>query len=223
MQELRLIVKVSEKVHKAPLKVADRPLRSYPAHNVNAAILLDFFPMPVARTYDLSEATALLTSVARHLATEGWFNKNQWICSVHNFPPAPARPESVTLHVYRPGWFNNEHQGIHFETFLSSKEWRAGKLPIMMHILHTSHIPNTNLKRIKLSQPFVDKTYDLINSWPGYVFRAGKYGTHPFTRTLDFDIDNSNAFTADVAREFTLLCRKLGPIMDQTLSEVVSQ
>jgi hypothetical protein len=179
--------------------------------------------MTPATAYDIKAATALLTGVAQHLAKEGWFSKSHWICSIHNFPPPPASPESVTLHVYKPGWFNNEHQGIHFETFLSPKEWRTGKLPVMMHILHTSHIPNTKMKRIKLSQPFIDKSYDLINSWPGYVFRAGKYGTHPFTRTIEFNIDNPGAFTATVSKELTRLCQKLGPIMDQTLAEVAAK
>ena len=176
--------------------------------------------MPTTKAYDINAATALLTGGVKELAQESWFGKNQWIASVHGFPPAPAAQESVTLHVYKPGWFNDKHQGIHFETFLSAKEWRTGQLPIMLHILHTSHIPNTELKRIKLSQPFVDKTYDLITSWPGYVFRAGKYGTQPFTRTIEFSIDNRADFSAKVAKEFTLLCKKLGPIMDQTLAEV---
>jgi hypothetical protein len=179
--------------------------------------------MNPAKAYDIKVATALLTGVATDLVKKSWFSKNQWICSVHNFPPPPAPPESVTLHVYKPGWFNNNHQGIHFETFLSPKEWRNGQLPVMMHILHTSHIPNTKLKRIALSQHFIDQCYDLIDSWPGYVFRTGKYGTHPFTRTINFSIDNPDAFTTDVASEFTLLCQNLGPIMDQTLAAVGAQ
>jgi len=177
----------------------------------------------MATAYDIKVATALLTGVAQDLAKESWFGKDQWICSVHNFPEPPAAPESVTLHVYKPGWFNSQHQGIHFETFLSPKEWRTGKLPVMMHILHTSHIPNTKIKRIMLSQPFIDKSYDLINSWPGYVFRVGKYGTHPFTRIVEFNIDNSSAFRRSVSKEFTLLCQKLGPIMDQTMVEVATK
>jgi hypothetical protein len=177
--------------------------------------------MSPARAYDIKTASALLKGVASDLSKQVWFGKKGWICSVHNYPPAPAKPESVTLHVYKAGWFNNLHQGIHFETGFSAKEWRSGQLPVMLHILHTTHIPGTNLKRIKLSEPFINKSFDLINSWPGYVFRAGKYGTHPFTRTLQVSIDNPDDFVKQVANEFTQLCQKLGPIMDQTLSEVV--
>jgi hypothetical protein len=176
-----------------------------------------------AKAYDLKVATAVLNDVAAQLAKQSWFSKSSWICSVHNFPPPPAMAESVTLRVYKQGWFNHDHQGIHFETFISPKEWRSTTVPLMMHILHTSHIPNTDLKRIKLSQPFIDKIFDKISSWPGYVFRAGKYGTHPFTRNIEFALDDTDAFISSMAKELTLLCKELGPIMDKTLAEVAPQ
>ncbi len=173
-----------------------------------------------SKPYDLKAATAILNDVAAQLAKQSWFSKSCWICSVHSFPPPPAAPQSVTLHVYKSGWFNHDRQGIHFETFISPKEWRSKTVPLMLHILHTDHIPNTKLKRIKLSQPFIEKTFDLISSWPGYVFRTGKYGTHPFTRNIEFCLDDTDAFIAAMAQELTRLCKELGPVMDKTLAEV---
>lgn len=178
------------------------------------------FAMAAGKAYDLDAATAVLQRVASDLSQCTWFAKNGWLYSVHNFPPPPAKAESVTLHVFKPGWFNDDRQGIHFETFISDRQWSSGTVPVMMHILHVSHIPETKLKRIKLSQPFIDKTYDLISSWPGYVFRTGKYGTHPFTCNLAFDSANTAPFIKAMTAEMTRLCKKLGPVMDETLIEV---
>lgn len=181
------------------------------------------FAMSRTEGYSIEAATALLKGVSKQLGAQSWFGKEKWTTSVHCYPPAPAEPESVTLHVSKPHWYNREHQGIHFETFISEREWQSGSVPVMLHILHTSHIPGTNLKRIKLSKPFVDRSSALVGSWPGYVFRAGRYGTQPFTRKVELRIDNFDVFIAQMARELTQLCQALGPIMDTTLAEVTTQ
>jgi len=173
-------------------------------------------------SYDLKQATALLTDAAETLAGEGWFRDNDWRYSVHNFPPPPAAPESVTLHVFKPHWYNEKHQGIHFETFLSPQQWRDGEMPVMLHILHTPLIPGTKLKRIKLSKPFVDDCCDMVSSWPGYSFRAGKYGTQPFTCRISFDVENPGKLKSALEKEFSRLCKKLGPLMDSTLNDVLA-
>ena len=173
-------------------------------------------------SYDLKLATALLTDVAKTLAGAAWFSDNGWQYSVHNFPPPPAAPESVTLHVFKPHWYNRQHQGIHFETFLSAQQWRDGEMPVMLHILHTPVIPGTTLKRIKLSTPFVDSCYDMVSEWPGYSFRTGKYGTQPFSCRIKFDLDNPDKSKSALEKEFTRLCKKLGPLMDSSLAEVLA-
>ncbi|MBS2006583.1 MAG: hypothetical protein JST01_06060 [Cyanobacteria bacterium SZAS TMP-1] len=177
--------------------------------------------MPSAPKYDLEQATAILTAVAETLADEPWFAKGNWHCSVHNFPPPPAAPESVTLHLSKAHWFNEEHQGIHFETFLSPQQWRTGEIPVMLHILHTPLIPGTKIKRIKLSQPFVDHCYETVSTWPDYTFRTGKYGTQPFSCKIDFKLDNRSKLKSDLVREFSRMGQKLGPLMDKTLKDIL--
>lgn len=169
--------------------------------------------------FDIEVATKLLEGAGERLQQHKWFSTD-WLFSVHQFPPAPQLAEAVTLHVYRPGWFNEDRQGIHFETFIGPKEWKKRQLPIMMHIFHGPHVPGTKIARRKIAQPFVDEVYDLVSSWNGYEFRAGRYGTHPFTCVLDVDFDNIDQ---QLEREFSRLCRQLGPIMDETLDTVLDR
>lgn len=167
--------------------------------------------------YAIDKAEALLTAVAKELSAKPWFKKGNWRFSVHHFPPAPAEPESVTMHVYRSNWMNEDRQGIHFETSLSSKVWKEKKAPLMMHIFHHTHVPGTSIKRIKVSQPFIDKSFDIISSWNGYKFRAGKYGTHPFTKIIPFD----ESYSKNLCTEFERMCLSLGPLMDEALNAVL--
>lgn len=149
----------------------------------------------------------------------GWYDHKSWITSVHPFPPKPADPEVFTLHVYRSNWFNESRQGIHFETFMGSKEWKKQQIQIAMHIFHIENIPGTSLKRRAVAVPFVDEIYELVSSWDGYTFRTGKYGAHPFTKHLLFEIET---FETQLSSELLKLCLELGPKMDETLKSVLS-
>lgn len=169
------------------------------------------------KNYDLKTASALLNGAATRLSEHKWFAED-WLFSVHPFPPAPEDPQSITLHVFRSGWFNDDRQGIHFETFLGPKEWQKRQIPIMMHIFHCPLIPGTTIKRRDVSKPFIDAVFDQVSSWSGYKFRAGQYGTHPFTCTLQFEFDT---LESQIEGEFSRLCLQLGPIMDQTLASVL--
>jgi hypothetical protein len=142
-----------------------------------------------------------------------------WLTSVHQYPPLPAAAEVFTLHVYRANWFNDDRQGIHFETFIGPKEWKKKQIQIAMHIFHCETIPGTTLKRRAVAVPFVDEIYGTVANWDGYVFRAGKYGAHPFTKVLSFDVETLEDKLAD---ELLRLCLNLGPKMDATLESVLS-
>lgn len=173
----------------------------------------------VSNPFDINIVSRLLEAGAHRLMQHPWF-ETEWLFSVHPYPPAPAEPECVTLHVYRPGWFNDDRQGIHFETFIGAKQWQRRELSIAMHIFHCPHIPGTSIPRRKVSRPFIDEVYDLVSSWPGYSFRAGRYGTHPFTHVLSFDVD---MIEHQLEAEFSRLCLQLGPVMDRTLDAVLQR
>jgi hypothetical protein len=114
--------------------------------------------------YSIERATELLDQVARQLQSSKWF-KDGWLTSVHCFPPPPSEPESVTLHVYKKHWYNDDHRGIHFETNLGPEQFATGLVPVMLHILHTPTVPGTKIKRIKITQPFVDEIFDTVSVW----------------------------------------------------------
>lgn len=141
-----------------------------------------------------------------------------WLTSVHQYPPLPAPAEVFTLQVFRTNWFNEDRQGIHFETFIGPKEWKKKQIQIAMHIFHTGSIPGTSIKRRAVAVPFVDHIYETVASWDGYVFRTGKYGAHPFTKTLAFDV---GMLEEQLAEELLRLCLTLGPKMDETLKSVL--
>ncbi len=140
-----------------------------------------------------------------------------WLTSVHQYPPEPAIAEVFTLHVYRSNWFNEDRQGIHFETFIGPKEWKKKQIQIAMHIFHVETIPGTTLKRRAVAVPFVDEIHDLVSGWQGYTFRTGKYGAHPFTKNLSFEVET---LEAQLSAELLRLCLELGPRMDRVLKNL---
>jgi len=171
----------------------------------------------VKTAYDVDQAKLVFSQVVERLAQNAWFEKD-WLHSVHQFPPLPKPADCATLHVYRAGWFNDDRQGIHFETFLGPKEWKKQVIPVMMHIFHCDLIPGTSIKRRAVATPFVDEVFDQVSSWPGYVFRAGKYGAHPFTCSVEFEF---KTIVDQLETEFSRLCLNLGPSMDRTLNSLL--
>ncbi|MBK9202801.1 MAG: hypothetical protein IPL73_10270 [Candidatus Obscuribacter sp.] len=167
--------------------------------------------------YSIERATELLDQVARQLQSSKWF-KDGWLTSVHCFPPPPSEPESVTLHVYKKHWYNDDHRGIHFETNLGPEQFATGQVPVMLHILHTPTVPGTKIKRIKITQPFVDEIFDTVSEWDGYAFRVGKYGTQPFSCKLAFTLDD---VVDKLASEIGRMCETLGPTLDRVVLEQV--
>jgi hypothetical protein len=167
---------------------------------------------------ELEQAKTLFDQVAHALMGKKWFRDN-WLVSVHYFPPEPASPESVTLQVYKSSWFNETRQGIHFEAHLGARELSEKSVPVMMHIFHTTTVPGTKLKRIKVSQPFVDDVFDTVCHWQGYAFRVGKYGTQPFSCKIKYRDDT---FAEQLEEELTRLCKELGPSMDRVLQDLLS-
>lgn len=169
------------------------------------------------KTYEIGEAQLVFSNVVERLSEHDWF-KRDWLHSVHQFPPLPQPADCATLHVYRAGWFNDDRQGIHFETFLGPREWKKQVVPVMMHIFHCDLIPGTSIKRRAIATPFVDEVFDRVSSWPGYSFRVGKYGAHPFTCNVEFQFDT---IADQLDKEFSRLCLELGPVMDKTLCSVL--
>jgi len=164
-------------------------------------------------------AKQMLDQVAERLLVERCF-RNDWQVSVHYFPSPPPEAESVTMHVFRSHWYNQNRQGIHFEAHLGSKELAKKQIPLMLHIFHSATIPDTTIKRIKVTKPFVDANRHLIESWPGYVFRVGCYGTQPFTRTIEFAGEKD--FVDLLSAELSRLCQKLGPQIDLALAKALA-
>lgn len=167
----------------------------------------------------MGQAKQMLDQVAERLLLQSWF-KRDWQISVHYFPADPPAAQSVTMHVFRPHWYNENRQGIHFEAHLGASELKKKQVPLMLHLFHSATIPATKIKRIKVSKPFVDATRVLIESWPGYVFRVGCYGTHPFSRTIAFT--DQKDFVNLLSSEMERLCQQLGPQIDLALAQALS-
>jgi hypothetical protein len=164
---------------------------------------------------DMTTAMMAMQNVVKRLSKDLGAS---WLVSAHYFP-SPDAPESITLHVSKTGWFNEDGQGIHFEAQFGARQWLKKEVPVMLHLFHSATIPGTSIKRIKVSQPFVDKNFAAISKWPGYTFRVGKYGTQPFSTTLSFDEQN---FVDTLSREINRLCGELGPEIDQALIKALS-
>jgi hypothetical protein len=157
-----------------------------------------------------------LNRIKASISASEWFDKNGWVVSTHEFPM--KNPEAMTLHVSKAHWFNKDKMGIHVETFLAYDEKKRNKSYVTLHLLHLPIIPGTKLKRIAFSKPFVDMIYDEVSSWPGYKFRAGKYGLQPFTFNVNGDRDD---FEKVVITEITRICRHLGPKVEKVLEIVL--
>lgn len=165
----------------------------------------------------MNDVMKIFKNVESKLSAQPWFIKEKWVVSVHGFPI--NKPQFITFHVFKNHWFNEDKQGIHIESYLAIDPKERKKSYITMHVLHHSKIPGTKLKRTAISQPFVDEIYDLVNTWEGYKFRAGKYGTQPFTKVLD---GTSDDFEKILTSELTRMCRKLGPVMDKVIKQVIA-
>ena len=148
------------------------------------------------------------------LEAKPWFNKNGWICSVHEFPA--DHPEGVTFHVFKKHWFNQDNQGIHFESFMHLDDKKSKNTYVTLHILHQDKIPGTTQKRMNISKPFVDEVTEEVSSWDGFSFRAGKYGQQPFRKLLD---GTSTEFECELEKEITRMCKTLGPVLDKVIKK----
>jgi hypothetical protein len=157
-----------------------------------------------------------LKSVELKLKSKAWFKKDKWIVSVHGFPK--TKPQFITFHVFKKNWFNEDSQGIHIESFLAIDPKKRKKSSITIHVLHHAKIPGTNLKRTLIAEPFVDAIFDEVKKWDGYKFRAGKYGTQPFTKNLD---GSSANFEDELFFETERMCKYLGPHVDNAIKQAL--
>lgn len=165
---------------------------------------------------DVDEIRQRFKKVERLLKAKTWFKTGKWIVSIHTFPN-DLKPDGVTFQVFRKHWWNEERQGIHIESFLSLNP-KKQKTYVTLHLLHSKVIPGTNLKREVLSRSFVDAIYDDVKEWKGYKFRAGKYGTQPFTKILD---GAKATFEHELTEEVSRMCTKLGPILESCIEEIL--
>ncbi len=165
----------------------------------------------------VAEIKARFKAVEKTLTKKPWFKKDKWIVSVHCFPNDKS-PDAVTFHVFKKHWYNEDRGGIHVESFLSLAPKKQKKTYVTLHLLHTPKIPGTDIKRNRFSEPFVDEIYNDVKKWPGYTFRAGRYGTQPFTKLLDGTLAE---FDKVLTTEVTRICTQLGPVLDKHLNEIL--
>jgi len=165
----------------------------------------------------VAENKARFRAVVKALEKKPWFKKEKWRVSLHCFPSEKS-PDGVTFQLFKDHWWNDERQGIHIESYLDIEEKKRKKSFVTIHLLHSTLIPGTKFKRIALSKPFVDEIYKEVKGWPGYKFRAGKYGTQPFTRLLDGTAED---FEQQLEEEVSRMCVKLGPVLEKCLGELV--
>jgi len=153
-----------------------------------------------------------LARIKKNLSAKPWFKKEAWQISAHPFPRKD--PTGMTFHVFKKNWFNEDSGGIHIESHLDFDSKKQKKTYLTIHLLHQDLIPGTKIKRIELSKPVIDAVYKTVSQWPGYKFRAGKYGQQPFTLLLN---GVSEQFEEELEKEITRLCRLFGPVVDATL------
>jgi len=166
----------------------------------------------------MEEISGIFKKVEAAMKAKPWFKKDKWQISYHPFPD--RNPDAVTLHVFKKNWFNEDTRGIHIESFLYVDPKKRKKSSVHVHLLHEDQIPGTKLKRMALSKPIVDAIYKEVSSWPGYKFRAGKYGLQPFTKELD---GKNPKFAAELTTELERLCKYLGPEIDAVLEKFAVQ
>lgn len=155
--------------------------------------------------------------VEKRLLKEPWFKKQGWLISTYCFP-SEAKATAVTFHVFKKHWWNEDRRGIHIESYLElDQKKQKKKTYVTLHLFHSPTIPGTKIKRIALSKPFVDQIEEKVKKWPGYKFRAGKYGQQPFTKFLD---GTANTFEDELGEEVTRICRELGPVLDSCLEKL---
>ncbi len=162
----------------------------------------------------MQETLRRFKAVEKALKAQPWFKKEGWMISVHGFPA--TKPDGVTFHLFKKHWFNEESGGIHVESYLSLDSRKQKDTYVTIHLLHLATIPGTKVKRIEFSTPVVNKLFKEVSGWKGYKFRAGKYGTQPFTRKLT----TGSGFEAELAEEVTRIARAFGPVIDEILSEL---
>lgn len=155
-------------------------------------------------------------SIEKRLAKEPWFKKEGWLTSTHSFP-SEAKATAITFHVFKKHWWNDDRQGIHIESYLDLDEKKQKKTYVTLHLLHSTTIPGTNIKRMALSKPFVDQIESKVKKWPGYKFRVGKYGQQPFTKFLD---GTSTTFEDELRNEVARICRELGPVLESCIGNL---
>lgn len=154
--------------------------------------------------------------VENALMEKVWFNKDKWIISTHLFPKKD--PAGVTFHVFKEHWFNQNSHGIHIESYLYFDSKKQKKSYLTIHFLHEDTFLGTKVKRIELTRPIIDEVYEVVSAWPGYKFRAGKYGQQPFTLNLDGTSPN---FETELTKEVVKLCKLLGPLIDKKLKSLL--
>jgi hypothetical protein len=159
-----------------------------------------------------AEISALFAKIAAQLKSQPWFKSAAWQVSHHPFPA--KSPEAITLHVFKKHWHNSDTRGIHVETFLYLDPKKRKKSSVHLHLFHDDAIPGSKLKRKALSQPVVDAIYKEVSAWPGYKFRAGKYGLQPFTKELN---GASPGFSEELLQELERICLYCGPEIDRAL------
>lgn len=164
----------------------------------------------------LESAEKKFKTVEKSLRAKPWFKKDDWQISTHPFPR--ISPSGVTFHVFKKNWYNDESNGIHIESHLDINPNKQNKTYITIHILHQDTIPGTKIKRKELSKPVVDAVYESVSKWPGYKFRAGKYGLQPFALNLD---GAAESFETELESEVSRLCKTFGPLIDQILSKLL--
>lgn len=170
------------------------------------------------QTMSLEQPQAVFEQVSKALKSAAWFKKGKWRTSTHPFPS--RSPEGITFHVSKTTWFNDDHLGVHVESYLSFAEKDRTKSYLTIHLLHHDLIPGTNIRRKLLAQQVIDnETVDLISSWGGYAFRAGKLGMRPFKLDLD---GTRPDFAKRLTFEASRLCQALGPKVDRALAAVCS-
>jgi hypothetical protein len=119
-------------------------------------------------------------------------------------------PRGVWLQLVRQSWFDG---AIHLETWINNSVLDSKTVPIVLHV--ETSIPKHGISRNEFSKLFLERSGDLIGSWPGYTVKPN-YAMEPFNTRVPFTQETlSSVLENELSR-----VQQLGAVIDQTIQDV---
>jgi len=118
------------------------------------------------------------------------------------------------IQLAKTNWINEDGLGIHFETWVTEKEMKTKKLKFVMHVLHQTYFPGTEIKPAAFLFPFWEDQdmIDHVTAWKG--MKLGR--SNPIKGEMRF-----KETTTDLIVEVFSQFLPLGPAVDRALKQAL--